>query len=344
VRTILAATAAAAMVALPTVAQAGPRFDYAQMFTTPVPGASTGSDTQILYKHPDDPNAKPPAVRQEVFTFPEGTTWDNDVVPDCDATEAQLDLMGEAACPPESRIGGGEGTFMSGFGSGESVLEVDVFDDGPDFLILGGSQDPPIRFATRATREGRTITVNVPRSPGGPPDGEAAIRRVHNVFDARTLGDRAYMRTPPVCPASGVWTFHARLTFADGGVEENSYDMPCSRDATAPRIHVKGVSRRRCAARRLRVGVRVVDSSSLAHVRVRLDGRRVRKTTRARFKVRLRRLRPGGHRLAVIARDVAGNRARRVVRFSRCDRSARAASRQARAGARDEHQGAAGDR
>ncbi|MEA2449754.1 MAG: hypothetical protein QOG63_1686 [Thermoleophilaceae bacterium] len=306
--------------ALPAVAHAGARADYRQMFTTPVPGASTGLDTQILYKNPNDPNAKPIPIRQEVFTFPKGTGFDNSVVPDCTVSEAQLELEGEGACPPESRVGGGEGTLMTGFpGDGERPLEVDGFDSGSGLLLLGGEKGGT-RLATRADRKGRVVTVNVPRSPGGPPDGETAIRKVHNVFAAFTAGDRAYTRTPRVCPASGVWAFHAHLTFADGAVEDDAYEMPCQRDVTAPQIRVTGVPRHRCVARGFRVAVSVVDSSPLARVSVRLDRRRLRKTTASQFDQRVpaRGLSSGRHRLAVVARDAAGNRSRRALRFRRC--------------------------
>ena len=72
------------------------------------------------------------------------------------------------------------------------------------------------------------ITVNAPRMPGGPPEGESALRRVHNVFGARSLGQRAYIRTPSTCPADGAWTFRARFTFADGAVEDDVHRMPCA--------------------------------------------------------------------------------------------------------------------
>jgi hypothetical protein len=317
-KAIVAVLAAAA--ALPAAAHAGARADYQQTFTTPVPGASTGMDAQILYKHPDDPNAKPIPVRQEVFTFPKGTEFDNDVVPDCEATELELQIQGEAACPPESRVGEGEGTLMTGFG-GENAMEVDIFDAGDGVLILGGSKDPEIRSATHARRDGRVTTVDVPRSPGGPPDGESAIRRVHNVISAFSAGDRAYMRTPPVCPRSGVWTFHAKLTFADGAVEENTHEMPCERsDDAKPRIRIGGIPRTRCVQSGFGAHVRVVDASPLDRVRLRLDGRLLHTTTAATFtkNIPARGLDAGRHRLAVDARDAAGNRARRAVRFRRC--------------------------
>jgi hypothetical protein len=317
---VLAAVAAAA---LPAAAQAGARTDYRQVFSTPVPGASAGIAAQIVYKHPDDPNAKPIPVRREVFTFPEGTEWDNSVVPYCTASEEELEQKGKAACPPESRVGGGVGnTVMTGFPlAGESPFELDGWNSESGVLLLGaGAQAPGLRMATRARRQGRVVTVDVPRNSGGPPDGESAVRRVHNIFDARSIGDRAYVRTPSICPSSGVWTFKVRFTWADGVVTDDVSRMPCRRDLTPPRIRIGRVPRRRCAARDFRVHVSIKDASSLKRVHLRLDRRVLRKTTATHFKqrVRLRGLRAGRHRLSVIARDAAGNRARRTLRFTRC--------------------------
>jgi hypothetical protein len=222
---------AGAAAALPAAAHAGPRFDYRQVFTTPVPGASTGIDTQILYKHPADPNAKPVPVRQEVFTFPVGTQFEETVVPDCTVSDIELRFQGESACPAESWVGGGhDNTSMTGFGAGETPITAEAFDyGGGRFRVLGGAEGFPLRFIAHGRAEGRTRIVDVPQTPGGPPDGENALRRIHNVFPARSLGRRAYVRTPRKCPSTGVWTFKARLTFADGGVERNVHRMPCRR-------------------------------------------------------------------------------------------------------------------
>jgi len=222
---LVAATAAA----IAPAAQAGARADYTQTFTTSAPGTSTGTDTRILYKHPADPDAKPIPVRREVFTFPAGTTYDETVVPDCTASDLELTILGPSACPAETRLGGGHGdTMMTGFpGAGETALDLDAWDDGGDLLLLGGTREPPIRQVAHARRQGQVVTVDVPRSPGGPPDAESALRRIHHVFPARSLGSRAYMRTPPSCPPSGVWTFRAQFTFADGAVEEDVSEMPC---------------------------------------------------------------------------------------------------------------------
>jgi hypothetical protein len=143
---------------------------------------------------------------------------------------------------------------------------------------------------------------------------------VLNIFDARSLGDLAYVRTPRICPSSGVWTFKVSLTWADGVVTDDVSRMPCRRDLAAPRIRIRRVSRRRCASRALRVDVSIKDASPLKRVHVRLNRRLLRKTTATGFKlrVRLRGVRAGRHRLSVAARDVAGNRSRRSLRFRRC--------------------------
>ena len=54
------------------------------------PGASTGIDTRIVYKHPHDPEAKPIPVRREVFIFPKGTRFGGTVVPDCTASDLEF--------------------------------------------------------------------------------------------------------------------------------------------------------------------------------------------------------------------------------------------------------------
>ena len=238
VRVIAGLLVAGSVLVTPAAGQAGVRVDYKHAFTTPVPGASTGMDAQILFKHPGDPNAKPIPLRRQVITFPEGTTWDTPVVPDCTAPDLELQLTGQSACPPDSWIGAGHGnTYMTGFrGDGEKPITVSFFagDSAPRAL----SEAPPLglRFVTRLVRRGRVVTVEFQRFPGGPPDGELALRRVHEVFPPRSTGARAYLRTPAVCPETGVWRFEGRWTFADGAVEDETSSMPCQRKASGARI------------------------------------------------------------------------------------------------------------
>jgi hypothetical protein len=233
-KALAAVAAAGAAVALPGAADAGPRADYRQVFTTARPGVSTGIDTQILYKHPDDPDAKPIPIRQEIFTFPRGTRFDGAVVPDCAVSDEQLRIQGESACPEETRIvTGHDNTSMTGFpGAGETPIVVNGFDyGGGRFRVLGQAEGFPLRYVAHGQRVGRVTTIEIPQTPGGPPDGQGALRRIHNISPARSAGRRAAVRTPRTCPRSGVWTFKVRMTFADGAVERNVHRMPCKRRA-----------------------------------------------------------------------------------------------------------------
>jgi uncharacterized delta-60 repeat protein len=99
---------------------------------------------------------------------------------------------------------------------------------------------------------------------------------------------------------------------------------PPVRDRTAPTISIAGVRGRgkSCTVRDFRTRVRIRDRSRLSYARLFLDGRRRLNTTRKTFSVRIRasRLRSGRHRITVTARDRAGNRRARSVRFTRCAR------------------------
>ena len=251
-----AVTATIATLALAPGAHAGVRVDYKQAFSTPVPGQSTGVDTQLLYKNPSDPNAKPIPVRKEIFTFPEGTVFDGAAVPDCDAPDIELQLMGDAACPPESRVVYSENdTSMAGFDNSEQALTVNGYDGGPNgpdsARVIGTPTDVPvIHGIAHVTNNGQVVTVDVPVSPGGPPDGQSALRRVHNITPPLEAGGHAYIRTPPTCTDSGVWHFQAQFVFDDGASEQDAYDMPCQRPVATTKTHLKRRHHRRPRHRR----------------------------------------------------------------------------------------------
>ena len=187
-------------------------------------------------------------MRREVFTAPAGTQYDPTVVPTCTASDEEMVEKGEAACPAASKTLVGKGTVMSGFPlAGETTLEVDGYENGTGLTLLGTV--PALanyRDVTRGVRRGRTFSVNIKRNPGGPPDGEAPLRKVNNIGLVRTLGNRTYVRTPEVCPRSGHWTFTGRFTYSDGVTQTATHRMRCNRDTRAPRIRVRGVPRRRC--------------------------------------------------------------------------------------------------
>jgi hypothetical protein len=97
-------------------------------------------------------------------------------------------------------------------------------------VVFGRSHDfPAINAVARGHRKGQTMIVDLPSVPGGPPDGESALRRIHHVFPARSAGTRVLMRTPRKCPRSRRWTFRGKFTFADGAVERDVYRMHCKK-------------------------------------------------------------------------------------------------------------------
>src|SRR5947209_13322410 len=68
--------------------------------TTTLPGASAGLGYAATYHGTAGPRSRPPALRELVIDMPPGTKMDTGALPQCDATDAQLMALGEAACPP----------------------------------------------------------------------------------------------------------------------------------------------------------------------------------------------------------------------------------------------------
>jgi WD40-like Beta Propeller Repeat len=92
-----------------------------------------------------------------------------------------------------------------------------------------------------------------------------------------------------------------------------------------PSARIAGLRRTGCtASRRLRVPIRVTAPGGVRTVRVSLDGRRIKTSTRSRFTVFINanRLRSGRHRLSVTVIDRAGQRRTTTRRFQRCARRA----------------------
>ena len=86
-------------------------------------------------------------------------------------------------------------------------------------------------------------------------------------------------------------------------------DVRSSR-AARPIARVRGLRllRRRLRGGRLRLTAKARDRAGIARVELRIDGRRVRARRASRVSYRWR-LRPGRHRIVVVAYDKRGNRA-----------------------------------
>ena len=339
----LAVGTAILAVALPAVAlgQAGSRQAATFAFDQQRPARSTGASLAIDYANPQDPAAKPPAVQRVVIKLAAGTAIDDSVPARCAASDQELIARGPEACPGASVIGGGEIDVDTGAEGPGRVLQnrVTVFNNtGQLILLLETTSGAPRRLVARSVVKGDTITTDVPPTPGGPPDGFSAIKRVRLRLEPLSTGHgtdvRNYLTTPSSCPADGAWANELSFTYRDGGSYTVPSPSPCARsttdgtvggsaerDSTPPRIRLRGVPKGRCADAGFVVRVGVTErGSGLRQVRLSRDRRRVLVTRRGGFsrRIQVRRLRPGRHALTVVAVDRSGNRAVKRTRFRRC--------------------------
>jgi hypothetical protein len=323
-----AATALGLGVAGLTLAQEGSYQSAELVLEQPEPDRVTPLRIAIDYADPANPSGKPHAVSKVVETLPPGSRIDTSAPEVCSASDAEFATRGTAACPPDSRVGGGEVDLDTG----GATLSFDVtqFNNRDQLILLfeqkGGGIRTPSRAEVQGDRPaGPRIIATVPPIPGGPPDGFTAIKRGRLRLDAVTRAGKNYITTPPSCPAAGGWTSRIDFTYRNGTEQAVTTRSPCSAspgqdsDRSPPRIFIRGMPAG-CASDGFRLRVRIRDRSSLRRAGVRLDGRLVRTTGRKRFrlKVPVRGLAEGRHRIAVAARDERGNRARKSVRFRRC--------------------------
>jgi len=216
---ILAVLALVAGVAL---AAEGPYQTSEYTLTKKRPAHPTGEHFKFDYVNPDDPDAKPPAVKKVVTILPRGAHYDASVPGSCTASDAELMAQGAAACPEDSAVGGGVITVDTGVpGPGRIVTaDAEFFNNAEDpegeFIYLNTIRDTDARTVVRAdvTRR-RTITV-APMLPGTPPDGGAIdtvdveVAKVVRTVDGER---RAYITTPPRCPESKTWIARVRFSY-----------------------------------------------------------------------------------------------------------------------------------
>jgi hypothetical protein len=318
-RAIAAGAVAALAFAGVAGAAEGPRQTYTEVFTTDVPGASTGRTYAIDYLNPQSPGAKPHAFSHLRIELAEGARFNTDAVPHCNATDAQIVAQGPSACPPESRVGSDETVVDTGVEGPNRYFTTDFsfFNDDRELILVADTREYGARIVIRAQIGERTLDIENPPIPGTPPDGGAA-KSQRGRFEVRP----GYITTPPTCPPSGYWVNRLFWTYRDGVEQTAESRSPCRRADTArPKISAFGVPRP-CASRRFRMHVRIADESRLRSAEVLLDGRRIATSVHKRLSARVDpgALRSGRHGLTVMATDAAGNTAARTFRLNRCAR------------------------
>lgn len=229
----LAATAAIAPAAAakePTV-----RVEYRDAFTTQEPGSPSGRVFYDEFFDAKDPNAKPPALQHFHLQLPKGARFDTTAVPICGATDAELMAQGEAACKPGSQVGTEVFAFDTGFDGPNRIVTNDItfLNDPGEIIILTRERQTGTRVVVRGKLTEDTEDFDLDPLPGTPPEG-GADKREDGTYPVSTGPEgRAWLTTPPTCPASGKWTFRVDYTFQNGEQVTKTSDSPCKQAAPA---------------------------------------------------------------------------------------------------------------
>jgi hypothetical protein len=285
---LAAATGLAATTCGIAGATTGSRADFALGFSTPKPGTRAALVLHVVYKAAGDPDAKPSPIRKVVIAAPAGTRFDTGAVPGCKASDEELQAQGSGACPAESRIGAGKLKADSGFGPPADPIDGDLalFNTGDAVLeVVTAPGTDRVLGTDRLRIEGSTLSGAPPVTPGGPPDGETAVRQIDFTIAAAT----GFVTTPGTCPASREWTSSGTFGFKDGAEETLTASVACERAAAAPSARLVLVPQRVRVGRAIRFSARVVGAGAACSrgASVRVGGRRVRtgRDGRARLEV-----------------------------------------------------------
>jgi hypothetical protein len=213
----------------PAAPAAAQRAEFAAQLTTAERNAPSGLKIHVRFRPADGSEGKPSPLRSAVIRGPKGLRFDTKVLPECTASDSELELLGSDACPSDSRLALGAFSAMTGFGAPVDPLggDLHVF-NGPAQMIEvitapGTSASPAF---DRLTIEGSTLTAHPPDAAGGPPDGKSSVRSLDYEFGPVVNGGRSYLTTPRRC-RRGVWTITGTFGFADGTTTTVKSRNPC---------------------------------------------------------------------------------------------------------------------
>ena len=235
---LVAALVLAAAQADGAVAGSAPRADFSFDLSTRQPGARAAIHLQILYKGSTH-DAKPSPIRRIVLLAPKGMRFNSGALPACEATDDELRTQGDAACPPASALGGGVLTGVTGFGPPFDPVATDVtiYNTATGNVELVKEQSSGRTLATdRFKIQGRTWSAHPPSTPGGPPDGQTAVRRI----DFNYAPKAAWAVAPPRCRRDRRWHSTGIFTYEDGVTATVHDATPCKRQPRRPRGGLTG--------------------------------------------------------------------------------------------------------
>jgi hypothetical protein len=293
----------------------GPHETVEMTGTTTQPGTPTGSTSITTYHAAGDPNGDPPYMRKMKWIAHPGSRYDTSVPGRCTASDAEISLQGPAACPADSRLGGGSATGK--LGGQVSSPHMDLFNNTDEEILIIST--PGVYSISRGkiaadqslTFEPPTCFPNV--SVTSCPADNALQLGTHMVLDNYVRDGRGYLTTPPTCPDSGYWQNGMEYWWADGSHETVPVKMPCSRPAAASkRLKIAVNPGRVTAGRRPSFVVTATSAgTAVSGVRVRLGRRLLRTGSDGKATVTMRVHRPGLH----VLRASAGGYVRATAKF-----------------------------
>jgi hypothetical protein len=287
---------------------------FSLRLTSSEPGTPTRGILHITF--PYGASGKPRPPRHIEVALPDGTRFDEGAVPICSATDQELQAQGSSACSPETSLGGGTATAITGFGPpfDPTLLDVHAFHRRGELVnvyTFQGSDRPGVHLS-KSRIVGTAFVEDLSPDPGGPPDGRTNARTLDHQLAPRNLPGRSFVTTPTTCPPSRTWT--SRLTIVwddDGSTQTATSATPCTGRAgpatgapsPRPRLALALTPARvhRGAAARFRF--RVGGTRSCSGRAIVLFGLRRRTVDRAGQASLVARLsRPGRHRVWATAR------------------------------------------
>jgi hypothetical protein len=305
--------AVAATLAVAATVQGGEtdRAAYDFKLSAKTPSTPSGLSVHVVLKHPDDPEAKPPALDGAELGLPPGMKIDDSAVPRCEATDDDFQMQGRDACPADTQVGEGAVTVMTGVPPADpQTLDIVAFNgEGEVVEVVFFPDTNAVAGIDRVTIEDDRLVAHPPSPPGGPPDGRTAIREL-KLEVPRRLGPNGdpYVTTPPDC-ANGAWLSRGHFEFADGGQTVVPSESSCEPQAAVhPGVEVSVAPRRTRVGRRstFQIEVSSADARCIRRARVRLGKRRPRRTNEnGRLELKARFARRGARWVKVSKRGCA---------------------------------------
>ena len=228
---------------------ASPQFSstVALTFSSATPGSPSGAGRERRVERSGRGQRRAEGGHEDRVRGNPGTKFDTSALPRCRASDEDIANLSVRACPRSSKIGTvkGQGLIVTGNpfntiatlfnGRRQIIVVVRLVDDGR--LITYFRDDV----------RGGSVAVNL-KIPGGVAltRFEAHVPRHYRRYKGKR---RAYLRTPPTCPPSGVWTTTAIFTYRDGSSQQRATTTPCKAGLGLSRSAASWSRGRRAAAR-----------------------------------------------------------------------------------------------